>query len=260
VKVKIYYIPGSHPCEAVFKAAELKGIEYKRVVVMPPTHHIESTLRFGGSTVPAVKITGGPNGSEKIQTSIKIIRAFESINPEAPHFYPADAGQRERVLAAEAWGNGNFQDLGRRLVWAHLKRDSSHVGSFAEGQPVPLPKFIQNLAAPLVAHGTGYMNKATDDNVRRDLEELPELLDQIDQYISDGVIGGEEPNAADLQILATLWLLRSMDDIRGALDERLCGRRCAALFGEPGGHIPGGILPAEWFTALNASRAQLSGV
>lgn len=104
------------------------------------------------------------------------------------------------------------------------------------------------------------MNKATDENVRIDLREIPEMLDQIDGYIADGVIGGEEPNAADLQILSSLWLWRSMDDLRGALDERPCGEASAALFGEPAGHIAGGILPAEWFTELNASRAQLAGV
>lgn len=135
LKTKIYYIPGSHPCEAVFKAAELKGIDYKRVVILPPTHHIQSTLMFGGSTVPAVKFTGGPNGTERVQTSRKIIRAFESINPDAPRFFPADPARRERVVAAESWGNGNFQDVGRRLVWAHLKRDASGMASSRRGSP-----------------------------------------------------------------------------------------------------------------------------
>ncbi|MGB0873428.1 MAG: glutathione S-transferase [Solirubrobacterales bacterium] len=253
VKVKIYYIPGSHPCEAVFKAAELKNIEYKRVVVLPPAHRIQMTLMFGSRTVPAAKITGGPNGTEKIQTSRKIIRAFESINPDAPEFYPSDPAQRERVLAAEAWGDGDFQDIGRRLSWAHLARDASGVESFSEGQPVPLPKFMQRLAAAPMSKIQAKLNRADDESVKSDLAKLPEMLDQIDQYIADGVIGGEQPNAADLQILASLWLWRSMDDLRPAIDARPSGKACEALFGEPGGRIAGGILPAEWFEAVNRS-------
>lgn len=253
VKVKIYYIPGSHPCEAVFKAAELKGIDYKRVVVLPPTHRIQMTLMFGSRTVPGVKIKGGPNGTEKIQTSRKIIRAFESMNPEAPHFYPSDPAQRDRVTAAETWGDGDFQDIGRRLIWAHLSRSPEAMESFSEGQPVPLPKFAQRIAAGPVAKIQARLNKASDEAVRADLDKLSDLLDEVDQYIADGVIGGEEPNAADLQILSSLWLWRSMDDLRPAIDARPCGKASKALFGEPIGNVPGGILPAEWFEKLNRS-------
>jgi glutathione S-transferase len=251
VNVKIYYIPGSHPCEAVFKAAELKGIEYKRIVTLPPTHRIQMTLMFGSRTVPAAKITGGAEGTEKVQTSRKIIRAFESIQPE-PALFPASPAERERVIAAETWGDGDFQDIGRRLVWAHLSRSPDAMASFAEGQPVPLPQFMQNLAAGPVAKIQAKLNHASDESVKADLAKLPELLDQVDRYIADGVIGGEQPNAADLQILASLWLWRSMDDIRPAIDARPCGEAAQRVFGDPGGSVPGGILPAEWLSPLHS--------
>jgi glutathione S-transferase len=253
VNVKVYYIPGSHPCEAVFKAAELKGIDYKRVVSLPPTHRIQMTLMFGSRTVPAVKITDGPSGTEKIQTSRKIIRSFESMVPEPPLF-PSDPAERERVLAAETWGNGDFQDVGRRLVWAALMRSPKAMSTFAEGQPVPLPKSLQSLFAVPVIKLQAKLNHAGDENVRADLAKLPELLDQVDRYIADGVIGGEQPNAADLQILSSLWLWRALDDLRPAIDARPCGRACAKLFGEPGGRLPAGSLPAEWLAPLQAAE------
>ena len=89
--------------------------------------------------------------------------------------------------------------------------------------------------------------------MRADLDKLSDLLDQVDQYIADGVIGGAEPNAADLQILSSLWLWRSMDDLRPAIDARPCGQASKALFGDPIGNVPGGILPAEWFEKFNRS-------
>jgi hypothetical protein len=33
--------------------------------------------------------------------------------------------------------------------------------------------------------------------VRRDLAALPGILQRIDDWIAEGVIGGEQPNAAD---------------------------------------------------------------
>ena len=252
VNVKIYYIPGSHPCEAVFKAAELKGIDYKRVVVLPPMHRVQMTLMFGSRTVPAVKITDGPGGTEKLQTSRKILRAFESMVPE-PALFPADAAQRERVTAAETWGDGEFQDVGRQLVWAALARSPQSMASFSEGQPVPLPKFLQSLASVPVIKIQAKLNRASDENVRADLARVPDLLDQVDHYIADGVIGGEQPNAADLQILSSLWLWRALDDLRPTIDARPCGRASAKLFGEPGGRIPAGALPGEWLAPLAAA-------
>lgn len=252
VKVKIYYIPGSHPCEAVFKAAELKGIDYKRVVVLPPAHRLQMTLGFGSRTVPAVKITDGPQGTEKIQTTRKILRAFESITPEPP-LYPADSAQRERVIAAESWGDGEIQEVARRLAWAHLSRAPKDMGSFAEGEPVPLPKFVQGLAAPLITKIQMKLNNADDETVKADLVKLPSILDQVDQYIADGVIGGDQANAADLMIFASIWLMQSMDDLRPIIDARPTGAAATKVMGEPGGQISGDVLPAAWLAPLKAA-------
>src|SRR3712207_6899130 len=41
---------------------------------------------------------------------------------------------------------------------------------------------------------------ARDEAVRRDLAALPGLLDRIDGWIDDGVLGGGEPNVADYQV------------------------------------------------------------
>ena len=41
----------------------------------------------------------------------------------------------------------------------------------------------------------------------------PAKLDHVDALAADGVIGGEEPNAADLQIGATLRVLLTVGDL-----------------------------------------------
>ena len=42
--------------------------------------------------------------------------------------------------------------------------------------------------------------------MRDDLAALPGMLQRIDDWIADGVLGGEQLNAADLQIAASLRL------------------------------------------------------
>jgi glutathione S-transferase len=42
---------------------------------------------------------------------------------------------------------------------------------------------------------------------RRLLAELPSMLDRIDAWIGDGVLGGEQPNVADFMVAPSLALI-----------------------------------------------------
>lgn len=256
MKLKIYRVPASHPCQAVIRGAELKGIEHKVVDLAPLTQPIVATLLFGSRTVPAMKIIGGPNGKEKAQTTVKCLRALESLQPE-PAFYPAEAGARERVLAAEAWGVGEIQDLTRRIVWVALAAKPEALLSFDSN--LPLPDAIAKPAGPAVIWGERKLNNASDDQVRGDLELFPKLVDEIDDYIAAGVIGGEQANAADLAIFSNLWLLRSIADLRPFIDSRPAGRKTREVFGEAPGEIPEGALNAAWLTEVNAAAGAAVG-
>lgn len=252
MSIKIYYVPGSHPCNTVFKALGLKGLPYKKVVVIPPLHRLQMRLMFGGRTVPAMKYVDEEGRTQKVQTSRAILRTLDSIAPDPP-LYPAEAAARQRVIEAETWADGDFQDIGRRLSWAHLLRSPEAMLSYSAGDRVPLPKFAQRIAAAPVSRIQAMLNKAGDFRVRADIAALPGLLDRVDGYIADGVIGGEWPNAADLQICATLNLWMSMDDIRPAIERRPCGELTLRLFPEGTGHIGGGVLPAEWLEPLKTA-------
>jgi glutathione S-transferase len=250
MKLKIYRIPASHPCQAVIRGAELKGIDYKVVDLAPLTQPIVATLLFGSRTVPAMKIIGGPNGTEKAQTTVKCLRALESIAPE-PALYPSEPGARERVLAAETWGVGEFQNLTRRIAWAGLAAKPEGLLTFDSN--LPFPDSISKLVGPAVVWGERRLNAATDDQVRSDLEALPGLIDEIDDYIAAGVIGNEQPNAADLTVLSNVWLLRSYADLRPFLDSRPSSRKATELYGEKPGEVPEGAFPAAWLTAVHAA-------
>ena len=49
------------------------------------------------------------------------------------------------------------------------------------------------------------------------------MLQRIDDWIAEGVLGGEQLNAADLQIGTSLRLLMTLDDLAPALEQRPAG-------------------------------------
>ena len=69
----------------------------------------------------------------------------------------------------------------------------------------------------------------------------PALLDRIDGYIADGVIGGAEPNAADLQIAPSVALLMTMEDLRPFIESRPAGELARRLVPDFPGHTPPGF-------------------
>lgn len=250
-KLKIYRVPASHPCQAVIRGAQLKGLEYKVVDLAPPSQPIAMSLMFGARTVPAMKIYGEPGGTQKVQTTLKCLRALESLAPE-PAFYPAGGEERQRVLAAELWGAGEFQDLARRVVWAALRKKRDAMLSFDANLPLPDAALKPFLRSAIWVERK--INGVSGDRVRGDLEVFPQLIDEIDAFIEAGTIGGARPNAADLTVLSSIWLLRSLEDLRAMLDSRPAGRKARELFGEAPGEVPAGALPPAWLTAINAAH------
>jgi glutathione S-transferase len=91
-------------------------------------------------------------------------------------------------------------------------------------------------------------NRARDAAAREDLAALPSQLDRIDAWIASGLLGGERPNAADLQIGSTIRLLASIGDVRPLIEPRAAAR-LTRYFPPMVGEVPAGVLPAEWLPA-----------
>jgi glutathione S-transferase len=236
VKARLYGIPASHPTFAVGLMLDRKGIPYSRVDLPQWFHRfILRALRFPGRTVPALVLDG-----RRIQTTGAIARALDAVKPE-PRLVPDDP----RVEEIERWADGELQQLGRRLVYWALPRHPSAVASYLEGSQMPLPRFMVKPLAPLIIRILARDHEATDARVEGDLAALPGILDRIDGWIAEGVIGGPEPNVADLQVATSLALLRTHDDLKPLIDSRPAGelsRRLAA--GYPGRMPP--AFPASW--------------
>jgi glutathione S-transferase len=241
VGIDLYVVPGSHPCAAVERALALKRLPYRRIELPPPLHVPVAKLRFGVRTVPAVVLADG----ELVSGSTTIMRRLDELVP-APPLFPPDGERRRLVERAEEWGDEVFQPIARRLLWWTVRRRPDALASYAEGSRLPLPALAIRAVAPAVAWVEAAMNDAGDGAVRADLRSLPRHLDRIDGWIARGVLGGDPPNAADLQIAATSRLLLTMGDIAPFVAGRPAERHARAVFPPQPGSTPRGVLPEEW--------------
>jgi glutathione S-transferase len=124
--------------------------------------------------------------------------------------------------------------------------------SYAGDAKLPLPRALIRPAVPLTAKLMARRNHADDDKVKADLAALPAQLDHIDAWIADGVLGGEQPNAADLQIGSSIRLLMTIGDVRPMIESRPA-QSLTRWFEPQAGEAPAGTLPAEWLPAPAAA-------
>jgi glutathione S-transferase len=246
----LYAIPASHPCAAVEKALQLKEIPYRRVEMIPVLSRVPQRLRFGARSVPAIVFPDG----QRLSGSRTIMRALDERRPQPP-LLPPDGGARASVERAEEWGDQVLQPLARRVIWAALRRSPGATASYSEGARLPVPRPAVGLTAPLVARVASAVNGASDPMVRADLIGLPTHLARVDGWIAETTLGGSEPNAADLQIGASLRLLLTIEDVRPLLDDRPAGALARRVFPDYPGNVPAGAFPPTWLRASGASAS-----
>jgi glutathione S-transferase len=250
---RLYVLPGSHPCAAVEAALKMKGIDYDRVDLLPMSQLLIGPLRYGGATVPGMRL-----GGERLVGSRAIMRRLDEMAPEPPLVpAPGDPGYAG-VLEAERWGDEVFQSVPRRLINAAFLRRASAMESYVGDAKLPLPRPLLRPAMPLTARMMAIRNKASDSAARADLAALPAQLDRIDAWIAEGLLGGDPPNAADLQIGSTIRLLMSIGDARALIEGPPArpAARLADYFMPLAGEVPAGTLPAEWLPSPTSSTAE----
>jgi glutathione S-transferase len=233
MRVRLYVVAASHPCWAVARALAVKAIPYTRVEWPPVMHVPMQLLRFHGRTVPGIVIDG-----ERVLGSRPIMHRVDGLVAQ-PRLYPPGT----RVEEADAWGDAVLQPIPRRLVWCALRRRPAAILSYAEASILPFPAIVTRAVTPLIAPAEWALNAVSEGAVRDDLRGLPSHLDRVDQLIAEGVIGGDPPNAADLQIGASIALLRTLADVRPLIGGRPCERLARDHFPAFPGDVPAGMLP-----------------
>jgi glutathione S-transferase len=242
--IRLYGIALSHPVLGVRGMLERKGLAYRYVEVLGGAHPLVLfALGFTRATVPAVRLPDG----RRVQGSLVIAKVLEELVP-TPSLYPTEPAARAAAQEAERWGEGVLQPVPRRLIRWGLRHHLSQRRWFADvASPLPAPALMGLLLTPVVPVFVRQAG-ASDEQVQRDLAELPGLLDKVDSLLESGVIGGEDLGAADFQIGSSVRVLIAIQDVGHLVAGRPAeafARRVVPDYSE----VPA-ALPANWLPAV----------
>jgi glutathione S-transferase len=245
----LYALPASHPCAAVEAALRLKSIDYERVDLLPLSQLLIGPLRFGGRTVPGMRLNG-----ERLVGSRRIMRRLDALVTEPALLPPPGSATYAQVLEAERWGDEVLQSVPRRVLDFAFVREPGAMIGYSGDAKLALPTALLRPALPLTARLMAMQNQAREQSVRADVAALPNRLDRVDAWIAQGLLGGEQPNAADLQIGSTIRLLLTVGDLRPLIEQRACAA-LTRYFPPSCGEMPAGVLPAAWLAPCAAVGA-----
>ncbi|MGK2956187.1 MAG: glutathione S-transferase family protein [Solirubrobacterales bacterium] len=242
----LYTLPASHPGFTAELMLDAKSIPFKRIDLLPVIHKaVVRGLGFRGVTVPALKIDG-----HKVLGSVAIARELDRVKPE-PALLPEDTALRAKVLEAEAFGDAELQHPIRQILWWLMKRNSKPMASYLEGSHTGIPIPIATKTAWPLVEAEVRFNKSTDENVQAALAGLPNQLDLLDAWIAEGVLGGEQLNAADYQVATSIGLAMTVGDLRPFIQDRPIGKLAERVIPHYPGSMPPG-LPDAWLEPLRA--------
>jgi glutathione S-transferase len=176
-------------------------------------------------TVPALRYDG-----ERVQTNRSIARFLDRVKPDPPLF-PDDPERRLAVEEAELWGDDVLQMPARRLVIAAGVRDMLRDDG-DDGRLGPLlfrSRWVRKRAVARIAR----VFEANERTERELLDELPGMLDRIDAWIEEGVLNGEELNAADYMIVSSVALLMYRTDVEPEIASRPAGALADRVLPDP---------------------------
>ena len=227
---ELYVIPGSPACRSAMLMLDHKQVPYRRVDVVTLLHPLAVRLhgfraaaetRTAGDRRPLPLRTGDLLGTvpalaangDRVSPNRAIARFLDDRHPE-PSLFPADPDQRRAVEEVERWANDTFQMAARRIVLAAAVSDPAAFSrSAADGRMGYLlygSETLRRLIVPLIARLAFAVDPGSE---RKLLADLPAVLDRIDGWIADGLLGAAQLNAADFMVAPCLALILYRPDV-----------------------------------------------
>jgi glutathione S-transferase len=208
----LYGIPGSHAVRTGELMLEHKGIEFRRVNFPPGPHRVlVRVIGFKGDRVPAVKFEDG----RRAQGTRELPRVLDELVPE-PRLVPDDP----RALEAERWADEVLQQWARRMVAAAgAENPDALAGRGAGGRMGPLLT-RHELPRRTVARAVLMVFRATKEQLREDRARTGEILDQVDAWIAEGVLNGDELRSPDFAVASSLALVEYIEALQPELRRR----------------------------------------
>ena len=146
---------------------------------------------------------------------------------------------------AERWGDEELQDLGRRLPWGALHFRPEAMGTFGGRRAAARPR-RDRLRDPLRALVVEVPRHHAPCGWPRTSRGCRRSSTTSTRSPPTGIVGGEQPTAADLQIGATLRVLLTIGDLRPLIEGRPAEQLARRWFADYPGDVPAGAFPAGW--------------
>ena len=208
---RVNFVTLSHPFMARRHGFDAGG--ERRVAGGQRSRMLRGGDRFG--TVPALAANG-----DRISTNRQIARFLDERHPE-PSLFPADPVQRRAVEEAERWANGPLQMEARRIPLAWAAREPAEAARLGADGRMGYLLYRRELARRVFIPMIGRLVFSVDERADRELlAALPAMLARIDAWIADGVLNGDELNAADFMVAPSLALILYRPDARPFFEGR----------------------------------------
>ena len=250
MKVRLYGLPGIAPDDGGAGDARVQGHRLRRIDLVPFLARaiVRRAIGMPQNTVPVLTIDG-----RRVQGSREIARELERLRPEPPLF-PGDAGQRLAVEEAERWGEEELQHPIRQIsLWAMRANRApirSYMGSSVMGVPAAV---AARLAPPFIAAVCGSMRRPARPCAPTSPRST-RTLGGVEERIATGVLDGDDLNAADFQIGASVRLLLTFQDLRPLIEDRPAGRLARRAVPRYRGDAPP-VFPPAWLEPLRSATA-----
>ncbi|HEY1597703.1 MAG TPA: glutathione S-transferase N-terminal domain-containing protein [Thermoleophilaceae bacterium] len=226
-------VPGSHPSLAAELMLRHKGVPYTRYDLPNISHRaILPLLRYRSTTVPVMRIDG-----RRVIGTRRIARALDAVRPTPPLVAGA------AMERAEAWADDSLQDTVRRLTRWAVVHDPPAMAGFLAGARPPVSALAPVL--PVVRPVVALQMRVPDAAAQACAQALPAALDRVDALLAEGVIGGEQVNAADFQVATSVRLAMCFDQLRERIAARPAGAHALRVCPDFPGRVRA-VVPGEW--------------
>ena len=230
---KLYVITGSHACTSAMLMLEHKQLEYELVKLPSGMHPV--ALRVAGFTSGVSRhVDGRPHrmvalagrlgtvpslrmGDERVASNRSIARFLEARFP-SPRMIPEEPARRRAVEDIERWGDEVLQMVARRLILCAGAHDRLIDGG-ARGRLGPL-LYTHALPRRVAAGAFSVMFVAGAGAEAGLLGEARAALDQIDEWLGEGLLDADELSVADFMLAPSVALLDYHRELRGELRAR----------------------------------------
>jgi glutathione S-transferase len=203
--IELYQFELSQFSEKVRLILDFKGLEYKKIEVVPGVGQLEIFGLSGQRQLPVIK-----DGNVVVADSTAIAMYLEKTYPDR-HLIPTNAQSKALCMIIEEWADESIGTKGRKSLFGALKNNNLRSSMLPTGAPGILRSLVNGIPNELidaVGFGVGLNStvlKEVQDSLHRDMESICLLLQQHPYLL------GDKPTLADLTVAALSLVIKIPD-------------------------------------------------